>query len=260
MKYEFDVEEIPEVCALLAEDTNTIWVEVNGERVESMGCSPVEKALIKYDVADKLRKGINEVVILIDYHQGENVYYALFGENVTETLKNCLAYDTDIEACALKGSFGVYGDFKAGKAEDIVLGENFRIGKQQTEITRLIEEGYPFFSGDITLKQTLTVEDTDCVLVFDKRFHLLDVKVNGIYVGRVMFGNKIDLSKVLKKGENEIELVLTVGNRNLLGPFHTVEQEGDYIGPHTFERIGSWDEEGNSPLLTKEYAFLRTLL
>ena len=260
LKYEFTVEELPKVCALLAEDTNTLWVEVNGQRVQSVGCSPVEKALIKYDVADKLRVGKNEIVMLINYHQGENVYYALFGENVTETLKNCLAYDTDIEACALKGSFGVYGDFKAGNADNIVLGENFRIGKQKMEISRLIEEGYPFFSGDITLKQTLTVEDTDRVLIFDKRFHLLDVKVNGTYVGRVMFGNKIDVSKALKKGENEIELVLTVGNRNLLGPFHTIEQEGDYIGPHTFERLGSWDEEGNSKYLTKEYAFIRTLL
>ena len=259
-KYEFTVEELPKVCALLAEDTNTVWVEVNGQRVEKAGCSPVEKSIIRYEVADKLRLGKNEVVMLIDYYQGENVYYALFGENVTETLKNCLAYDTDIEACALKGNFGVYGDFKAGKREDIVIGDNFRIGKQNKEVTRLIEEGYPFFSGDITLKQTVFVEDTDCVLVFDKRFHLLDVKVNGVYVGRVMFGNKIDVSKALKKGENEIELVLTVGNRNLLGPFHTPEQEGDYVGPHTFERLGTWNEEGKSSWFAEGYAFLRTLL
>jgi hypothetical protein len=198
--------------------------------------------------------------VLINYYQGENVYYALFGENVTETLKNCLAYDTDIEACALKGSFGVYGDFKAGKAENIVLGDNFRIGKQATEITRLIEEGYPFFSGDITLKQTVFVEDTDCALVFDKRFHLLEVKVNGVYAGKVMFDNKIDLSAFLKKGENEIELILTVGNRNLLGPFHLEQQESFSVGPYSYERMGTWDEKGNSPYFVKPYAFVRTIL
>ena len=104
-----------------------------------------------------LQKGVNEIIVEIDYFQKEEVYYALFGENVTESLKNCLAYDTDIEAVALKGSFGVYGDFKAGKGENIVIGENFRIGKQQTTVTKLIEEGYPFFSGDISLKQTITV-------------------------------------------------------------------------------------------------------
>jgi hypothetical protein len=259
LKYEFTVDEVPEVCALLAEDTNTVWVEINGEKVEKIGSSPVEKALYKYDVASKLRKGKNEVVILINYFQGENVYYALFGENVTESLKNCLAYDTDIEAIALKGIFGVYGDFKAGE-NGVVIGDNFHIGKQQKEITRLIEESYPFFSGDITLKQTVTVEDTNCMLVFDKRFHLLEVKVNGTYAGKVMFGNKIDVSKLLKKGENEIEIVLTVGVRNLLGPFHVQGGESFSVGPYSFERMGSWDEEGNSPLLVEGYAFVRTLL
>ncbi len=260
LKYEFTVEEIPEVCALLAEDTNTVWVEINGERVERVGSSPVEKALYKYDVASKLRMGKNEIVMLIDYYQSEAVYYALFGENVTESLKNCLAYDTDIEAVALKGTFGVYGDFKAGKNEEIAIGDNFRIGKQKAEITHLIEEGYPFFSGNITLKQTVTVEDTECVLVFDKRFHLLEVTVNGEYMGKVMFGNKMDVSKALKKGENEIEIVLTVGNRNLLGPFHIHEQESFGVGPYTFERMGTWDKDGNSTALAEGYAFVRTLL
>ena len=61
------------------------------------------------------------------------MYYALFGENVTESLKNCLAYDSDIEAIYLKGDFGVYGDFKKGKAYNVMIGENFRIGKQKKE-------------------------------------------------------------------------------------------------------------------------------
>ena len=49
----------------------------------------------------------------------------------------------------------------------------------------------------VILKQTVTVEDTNCVLVFDKRFHLLEVKVNGTYAGKVMFGDKIDVSFLL---------------------------------------------------------------
>ena len=260
LKYEFDVDEVPKLCNLLAEDTNTISVTVNGETVERNGSSPLEKALWKYDVASKLKVGHNEIVILINYFQSETVYYALFGENVTESLKNCLAYDTDIEAIALKGSFGVYGDFAKGKEENIVIGENFRIGKQKQTITRLIEEGYPFFSGDITLKQTVTVKDTNCALVFDKRFQLLEVKVNGMYAGKVMFDNKIDISNFLKKGENEIELVLTVGNRNLLGPFHLPDQESFSVGPYSYERMGSWDEEGNSALFVKPYAFVKTIL
>ena len=259
LKYEATVDEVPEQCVLLAEDTNTVWVEVNGERVERCGSSEVEAPLYKYDVASKLRKGKNEIVVMMKYFQSEQVYYALFGENVTESLKNCLAYDSDIEAIALKGTFGVYGDFTKGNKENVVLGENFRIGKQTTTVTDLVEQGYPFFSGDITLKQTVTVDDTNCELVIDGRFQLLEVKVNGVNFGMWMFGKRLDISKALKVGENEIELVLTVGNRNLLGAFHTPEQENFSVGPYTWERTGTW-KDGKSFAVVDSYALVKTIV
>lgn len=259
LKYEFNVDTVPSNCVLLAENTNTDLVEVNGERVESMGSSDYEKALYKYDVAKLLKNGKNEVIIRIDYYQDDHVYYVLFEGNDTESLKNCLAYDTDIEAIYLKGVFGVYGEFEQGKNETVLLGQNFRIGEQKKEISSLIEEGYPFFSGDIRLKQTVNVEDTNCELVIDKRFHLIDVKVNGKDAGRMMFGKRLDLSKLLQKGENELELTLTVGNRNLLGAFHTMEQESTGVGPHTFERMGTWTN-GKSSILRESYAFVKTIV
>lgn len=261
LKYEFTVDAIPERCVLLAEDTNTLDVSVNGEKVERCGSSDVEKALYKYDVAKYLREGKNEIVVRMHYFQSEQVYYALFGENVTESLKNCLAYDSDIEAVYLKGNFGVYGDFKKGNAENVLLGENFRIGKQKKRISSLIKEGYPFFSGDITLKQTLEIEDTNAELVVDERFQTLEVKVNGKKAKTLLFDYKVDLSDALVAGKNDIELVLTVGNRNLLGPFHTLAQEDlSAVGPHTFERIGTWTEDGKSWALVDHYAFVKTLV
>ena len=259
LKYEFTVEDIPTKCDLFAEDTNTLGVKVNGVAVERNGSSDVEKALYKYDVAKLLKKGVNEIVIEVNYYQSEQVYYALFGENVTESLKNCLAYDTDIEAVYLKGDFGVYGTFEKGKADNVLIGKDFRIGKQTKKVRSLIEEGYPFFSGDIVLKQTVTVEDIDSELVIDDRFQLIDAKVNGKEVGRLMFGKRLNLSGALVKGENEIELTLTVGNRNLLGAFHTLQQENFGVGPYTFERMGTW-KEGKSSLLVESYAFVKTLI
>lgn len=259
LKYEANVDVLPENCMLLAEDTNTVWVEVNGERVERCGSSEVETPLYKYDVANKLRKGKNEIVVMMKYFQSEQVYYALFGENVTESLKNCLAYDSDIEAVALKGTFGVYGDFTPGEKANVVLGENFRIGMQTKTVTDLVEQGYPFFSGDIVLKQTVTVEDTERELVIDGRFQLLEVKVNGVDFGMWMFGKRLDISKALKVGENEIELVLTVGNRNLLGAFHTPQQEDFSVGPYTWERTGTWTD-GKSPIVVDSYALVKTIV
>ncbi len=259
LKYEFTVKEKPESCDLLIENTNLLSVTVNGEKAVKTGVSDVEKELYVYNIAGAVKIGKNEIVAKINYYQGENVYYALFGENVTESLKNCLAYDTDIEAVYLKGDFGVYGDFSQGKAENVLLGNNFYIGKQKKEITSLIKDGFPFFKGDITLMQKITVEDTNAKLVIDGRFHLIEIKVNGRYVGKMMFENELNLTGHLKKGENEIELILTVGNRNLLGPFHATEEEPLGVGPYTFERFGTW-KNGKSKLLRESYAFVKTII
>ncbi len=258
LKYEFNADTPPTNCQLLAEDTNTLRVLVNGVEVEKIGSTALEKALIEYEISHLVKAGKNEVVIEIDYYQSEQVYYALFGENVTESLKNCLAYDTDIEAIFLRGDFGVYGEFKKGKEEAIYIGDNFRIGKQKENVIDLLEDGYPFFAGDISLKQTVCVEDTNRDLVIDWNYHLIDVYVNGAYVNRMMFGNKLDVSQQLKKGENEIELVVTIGNRNLMGPFHTVEEEPLYVGPHTWERMGTW-KDGKSDKVVDGYALVKTI-
>ena len=88
---------------------------------------------------------------------------------------------------------------------------------------------------------------------------LLEVKVNGVDFGKWMFGKRLDVSKALKVGENEIEIVLTVGNRNLLGAFHTREQENFSVGPYTWERAGTWTD-GKSPWVVDSYAFVKTLI
>ncbi len=259
LKYECDITVLPTKCQFLAEDTNLRSVTVNGKSVERCGSSPLEEELFAYDVARELKLGKNEFVVEIDYFQSEQVYYALFGENVTETLKNCLAYDTDIEAAYLKGDFGVFGTFEKGQTANVVIGKDFTLGAQKKTVSSLIEEGYPFFVGDITLKQTVCVDDTDRELVFDERFHLLEVKVNGEYAGKLMFDNRLDVSRLLKKGENEIEIVLTVGNRNWLGPFHTQEEEPFGVGPYSFERLGTW-KDGKSSILRETYSFVKTIL
>ncbi len=259
VKYEFTVEELPNKCLLLAEKSDSDNVTVNGKVIEKCGVSAVEKRLYVYDIKDSLKLGNNEIVIKMHYFQSEKVYYALFGENVTESFKNCLAYDTDIEAVYLKGDFGVCGDFEQGNAENILLGDNFKIAGQKNSVNTLIKDGYPFFSGDIMLKQTLNLDDVNSELVIDERFHFVEVKLNGIDLGRKMFTNRIDLSGGAKVGENQLELTLTVGNRNLLGPFHTPMQENPFVGPATFERLGTWTN-GKSNNFRDSYSFVKTIL
>ncbi|MBQ4585348.1 MAG: hypothetical protein IJA82_03990 [Clostridia bacterium] len=257
LKYQVNINTPPTKCSLLAEDTNTLSVTVNGQRVEKEGESPLELAPLCYNVAHKLHKGINEIIVEIDYFQKEEVYYALFGENVTESLKNCLAYDTDIEPIYLYGNFGVYGNFKDHE-NGFVSGKDLYLDTQKSRTQCLITDGYPFFRGNIVLKQNVMLEDTSYQLVIPENFLLIDLQINGKRAGRMLLSSKLDISKYLQKGENEIIITLTVGNRNLLGPFHTIGEHG-FVGPDTFERLGSW-QDGKSKHFNPDYSFKKTII
>jgi hypothetical protein len=103
------------------------------------------------------------------------------------------------------------------------------------------------------------VDDTDYELVVPERFQCLEVSINGRFAGKMMFSHHLDLSNFLKVGANVITLTLTVSNRNLLGPSHTIEQEDISLGPQTFELPGSW-KNGESPLYRPSYSFVKTLI
>lgn len=258
-KYVFEARVLPKKCLLLAEEVKDEKILVNGHAVVSMGPTAVESKLLRYDIAPYLHQGQNEILLEFPYSQGENVYYALFGENVTESLKNCLAYDHTIEPVYLLGDFGVYGDFSKGNKDNILLGEHFYLAEQKREIRSLIEDGFPFFRGDIDLIEHLDSPTKEGVLEVLDRFQLLEVKLNGVNLGKMMFSSYLDLSKALQVGGNEVRLTLTISNRNLLGPFHTLAQEDLGVGPYSFERTGTW-KDGVSSILRPSYSFVKSIL
>lgn len=259
LKYNFDIKDIPSECELLIEDTNIIEVTINGNKIFKEG-TVLEKDLWKYNISKHLKEGQNEIIALINFFEDENIYYALFGENVTESLKNCIAYNTTIEPIYLRGNFGVGGDFKDGRTPDTVVGENFYLTTQNKNITNLIKDGYPFFRGKIVLEQEFDVNDINQTLVIDKRFQQINLFINDVFVKTLMFDYKVDISKYLKLGKNVAKLELIVSNRNLLGPHHAHQEEVKWVGPENFERFGTWNEEGESPLHLKRYSFVKTIV
>ena len=259
LKYNVNIHTVPTKCELLCENTHIGAIYVNGRNVPSPTSSDFGVTERCYDIADLLKVGENEIVVSMNYYQGENVYYALFGENVTESLKNCLAFDSDIEPIYLRGDFGVYGDFEKHQKENVLLGDNFYLDTPKSSVECMISDGFPFFKGDITLTQNVTLDSTNYELVLPNELLTVEVSVNGQYAGKMMFSNRLDLSEYLRVGENEITLTVTVGLRNLLGPFHTNEGEPNFVGPDTFERLGSW-EDGKSKHYNEKYAFKKGII
>ncbi len=245
LKYTFNCEYLPTEIFFTAENNN---VTFNGNKLVNETSSRFGIGFYKYDVSSLVKLGVNEAIVKYNYYQGENVYYALFGENVTESLVNCLVYDTDIESAYVSGKFAVSGEFEKGDSENIILGKNFNIVKPEYKyVNSLIKEGFPFLSGDVTLEKTITLKDTNYKLFIDKRFNTVEIIVNGNYVKMLTVSNEVDISKYLKVGENVIKIVLTVSNRNTLGIFHNKVQEGG-VNPNSWNNC----ERDN-------YSFVETL-
>lgn len=257
LKFEFESKFIPSQLEALIEDTRIVDIFVNDKVIKSSG-TVLEKDLLKYDLSGAIKEGHNEIIIKMKFFESEHVYYALFGEDVQETIKNCLVYDTTIEPIYLRGNFGVFGDFE--DHGNTAIAHKFYLDKPKEKVNCLVTDGYPFFRGTISLEQEINVENTDKTLVIPERFQLIDLYVNDQFVKRMMFDYKVDLSKYLKVGKNKIRLDLVISNRNLLGPHHQPVEEPNFVGPYSFERFGTWNDKGESEWCLPRYAFVKTII
>ena len=258
LKYSFEVEEIPERISFLSEDMHNIWCEINGKRVEFNGVSDFEKKIYKADISDCVKKGKNEAVIKINFYESEHIYYVLFGNVKGESLKNCLAYDTTIESCYLQGDFGVYSKkgFERGEKKNVLLSDNFYIGKRKDVISDTVKDGYPFFAGKMTFEKTFESDGKPTTLNLKGNFCLCDVTVNGKKAEKSYFDDKADISKMVVAGENVARVTLWSGNRNLLGPHHYLPDEDPTVSPNTYELKGTW-KDGVSNMERENYSFVR---
>ncbi|MDY6368092.1 MAG: hypothetical protein SPL13_06230 [Clostridia bacterium] len=259
LKYTFTVKDRPKNISFIAENVKNSVCTLNGKKLVFDGVSDFDKGFLKADISRFIKKGENEIVQKIRFFESEKVYYALFGENVTESLKNCLVYDTTIEAGYLFGDFGVYEEkgFTKGKEKNVLIGEKFYIGKKKKYIYDTVKDGYPFFAGNITLKKSFVVNDDRKILRLKGRFHLADVKVNDIPVKKGYFDDKVNLEGVVRQGENVAEITLYSGNRNLMGPHHLIDfEEPKAVGPDSFELLGTWTD-GVSSKERESYSFVR---
>lgn len=234
LRYGFEIQEIPEKMRIIAEKSDSEHL-VNGQKILFDRTLEEDHCFQSADISKFLRRGENYYETVMNWHQSEATYYALFGEGVTESLRNCIAYDSEIEAVYLAGHFGVYARNEwARHDEQHLLGSKFYIGKAPQTISETVTDGLPFFRGDLTLTQKVDLIDPNIRLALDGDFLTAKVSVNGQYAGEICFENTVDISRFAKLGENEISVTFCIGNRNLLGPFHAGEKEV-FVCPTLFE-------------------------
>lgn len=244
LSYRFRVSALPGSLSVILEKDFPSGIEVNGTLRVPDGSWEREKEFARCDITDLVRIGDNEIVCRLRFHQRKCVYYALFGEGVTETLKNCLSYDTEIEPIYLAGDFGVFAkELAPGEKPGILLGKDFEIGRRPEEIGNIVTDGYPFFAGKIRLARSVSLGSPDVALRFRGRFQAVKVFVNGRTAGELLFDSELDISGYARPGNNDIELELTVSNRNLFGPHHMrSDEEPESVGPYSFDLPGTWKD------------------
>ena len=259
LKYEFEVRQIPETIYLRAEDCDAEDVTLNGMPLtETVPCD-IEKHVLAYDIAPFVKEGLNEYCVKVNWHENDDVYYALFGENVTESLKNCIVYDSELEPIYVAGTFGVYpvGEYREDEDRRYTGADAFYIGEMPKKVSEPVKEGLPFLAGAVTLKQSVKFDTSDILLQVKGFYHLAYVKVNGQMAGTLMFDKELDISAYAIEGDNVLEIRFVLGNFNLLGPQHFTYHRDNSVSPNSFELAGTW--EGRESSCFHEWYDLRKL-
>lgn len=253
-QYTFQVQTVPAKIFLQAETYNATNVRLNGILLHDKKSLDFEGNTFSYDVTDYVKLGENIFAVEMNWHEDAQVYHALFGENVTESLKNCIVYDSEVEPVYLTGRFGVYSETEYEQDENpwFVHGKQFYIGKIPETVSEPTTDGFPFLSGTIKLSQKFSFDTNQILLKVLGSYMSAIVSVNGQIAGKLLFERELDISKYAQAGENEIAIQFCVGNFNLLGPHHHVQNKAGVIGPMHFELTGQWDNN-TSPLYHDYY-------
>ena len=243
IRYDFEIAKPPKKLTLLAETEGASKFMINGSVFEFSQKCEDEPTLRMADITTMIHEGKNYYEVVMNWHQSEETYYALFGENVTESLKNCIAYDSEIENVYLAGKFGVYShsDYEAYDQES-VCSYDFYIGEEPKRVSDPTTDGFPFFRGKITMRQDILLNNINTILHIRGRYLTAKVWVNEEFASNLFFEHHLDISSFAVEGMNQIKVEFLVGNRNLLGPFHHSCTE-DFVSPELFERIDLPDSE-----------------
>ena len=169
-----------------------------------------------------------------------------------------MTYDTMLTIPYLSGKFGVYSnDFRQGDTDMTLHADTFYIATSPRRVSDFVQEGFPFFAGNVTINTTFHTDFDNVKLKLNGRFHLAEVTVNSQRVGTLMFTDIINVSPYIVKGKNRLEIKLYSGNRNLLGPHHIIGGDMDTeVVPSSFDYSESWSGD-SSPEFTARYSFAK---
>lgn len=240
VKHEFTVKEKVNV-KLITEKAKLLSAAVNGSAV-TFTDNDFDVNYCECDISEFIKIGVNEFVYSFDFYQHDGVHFALFDPLATESLRNCLYYDTSIETIYLKGDFSVGADHSLSAKK-----------LPETLTSELYKNGYPFFKGEAVIKGKITKPEIGrAILQLKGRFMTADIRTAK---GRklLVLDTKADITDLLNAGENNVTITLRSSMRNIYGPHHYAPVAEPFgVSPYNFTFMGTW-KDGDAPDYTHNY-------
>ena len=120
---------------LMVEKAKYIEITLNGKNL-SFEQSDFDINFQEACISDCLQVGENVLAYSMEYYQHDGVSFSLFHPLATESLRNCLYFDTSIENAYIKGDVIVNGDMSLSARQGLPAMNS-----------ELYKNGYPFFKG-----------------------------------------------------------------------------------------------------------------
>jgi len=269
--FEFQIESVPAALSVAVEDAPDWSIAVNGQPVRYAGMPWwVDRSFMPVDVTAHVRPGANTVELSRQFEPLGRAGFA-------HAQRFADIPGVEVESIHLIGDFAVRGEqsSKPPRRPCRRLAPGFVLCEEPaTAGGDLVVGGYPFYAGRVTLRGTVSVDSPAevrravfCLERVDAC--LASVRVNGSEAGVAAWAPwEVDVTGLLRPGENEIEIGLTNTLRNLLGPHHRPAGEPDncwgevaFSGSYSRETGRAYprwyeDREQDTDAWTDDYFFL----
>lgn len=253
LKYEIDLDnDISELQLVIESPSMYQSIEVNGIKIDSFKEDNFywDHSFKKSEnIASYLHSGKNTFVFKLDYKCPQNSD-TIFANR----------YGTEIESIYLTGDFAVkVGDAKWDIWETEKNNIPMFIQKPVHQLRKfsltnespalcddLTRCGYPFFAGKFEMKNSFVINDHDPHRRYYVNLPLSEAITYELYINEEYVDKLIaspfqwDITKYIKKGNNEIRFILCNSLRNLLGPHHHKGGELKGTSPLSFTGTGGW--------------------
>ncbi len=210
---------------------------VNGQPV-AFKRSDFDVNFIEANVTEFIREGVNEFTYEINYYQRPIVKYSLFDPDATESLRNCLTFDTEIESIYLVGQFSV---------DDRAI-----VAPVAPTLSHTERQGFPYFKGKMTFECAFIPLSSVAKIRFAGTYAAIAIKTDGKEQQSAALSDTAVLKNLTPGKETTLSITLESGLRNFFGPHHCKIDDYGAVGPFHYTMRGTW-ENGKSADFDADY-------